>query len=100
MGLVLLALSGGEWRHLSSFLRLPVCTGHVEFFLQEFGVSYAGLWSIHVMIEEFLLHPPFRERGSFLWLVAVHVLWDMGGRGGGAGRNNRCFMVEKEVIDS
>ncbi|KAA0038442.1 ACT11D09.5 [Cucumis melo var. makuwa] len=38
-------------------------------FLSEFGVSYVGHQSVRVMMKEFLLHPPFEEKGRFLWLA-------------------------------
>lgn len=34
-------------------------------FLQEFGVSFGGSQSVRAMIEEFLLHPPFKDKWVF-----------------------------------
>nr|ADN33690.1 SIL1 [Cucumis melo subsp. melo] len=50
-------------------------------------VSFAGLHSIRAMIEEFLLHPPSRDKGVFLWLAEVcAVVWYIWGE-----RNDRVF---------
>ena len=55
------------------FARVVWCS-----FLQEFDVSFAGLCSISATIEKFLLQPPFKEKGSFLWLAGVCVIiWDI-----------------------
>lgn len=40
-------------------------------FLQEFDSIFVGQRSVRVTIEEFLLHPPFREKWCILWLAGV-----------------------------
>ena len=45
-------------------------------FLREF--SFAGQRSVRTTIEEFLLHPPFKEKGHFLRFARVGVvIWDI-----------------------
>lgn len=48
------------------------------------------------MIEEFLLHLPFCERGRFLWMAEVcAIMWNHWGK-----RNNRVFRgSEREPSD-
>lgn len=49
-------------------------------FFQNFGMSTVCHRVVRDMIEEFLLNPPFGEKGRFLWCVSVcailWVLWD------------------------
>lgn len=46
--------------------------------MQEFDVNIASQRDVRVTIKEFLLDPPFREKGSFLWLARVYaVVWDI-----------------------
>lgn len=53
------------------FVRLVWCS-----FLLEFGVNFVCLRSVRVTIEEFLLHPPFSEKGGLLWRTRVcTILW-------------------------
>lgn len=41
-----------------------------------FGLMHACHLDTSAMIEEFLLKPPFGEKGGFLWLVGVcSILW-------------------------
>ena len=50
-------------------------------FLQELGVNIAGSRSVRAMIEEFLLHLPFNDKGSFLWVARVCAIsWDIWAR--------------------
>ena len=63
-------------------------------FFQEFGISFAGTRSVRAMIEEFLLHSPFRDKGSFLWLAGVcAVMWDIWGK-----RNDRVLRGRRGCI--
>ena len=63
------------------------CQDFPRLFLQEFDVSIVGQRDIRATIEEFILHPPFREKGRFLWLAGVWVVvWDIWGK-----RNDTVF---------
>ena len=56
-------------------------------FLQDFDFNFVGQRSARAMIEEFLHHPPFREKWCILWLVGVcAMIWDVWGE-----RNDRVF---------
>lgn len=49
-------------------------------FFAEFGLVLAKQKFCREMIEKFLHHPPFREKGKFLWQVGVCViLWRLWG---------------------
>lgn len=41
------------------------------------------MYALRGMIEEFLLHPLFKENGHFLWLARVRDIWEE--------RNDRVF---------
>ncbi|TYK23653.1 SIL1 [Cucumis melo var. makuwa] len=55
-----------------------------------------GQREVHLVIGEFLLRLPLREKGCFLWCVGVcAVIWNLWGE-----RNNRVFRgVEREPCE-
>ena len=68
---------------------LPLC-GLSEFSFQEFGDSYVGLQSVKATIEEFLLHPFFKDKRVFFygWPRCVPLTRTFGVRG-----MIGCFLV-------
>ena len=72
------SLKEGGGRSCSSFPRLLLCDFCLELFLQEFSVSFVGTRSVKAMVEEFLLHPPFKHKWGFLWKAgacAIVCIW-------------------------
>ena len=48
-----------------------------SYFLQKFGIQIAGQRTIRTRLEEFLLHPPLKEKGWILQFAGVcAVVWD------------------------
>lgn len=67
-------------------------------FFKAFGVSiaYCLFRGTRDIIEEFLLHPPFREKGQFLWLARIcAIMCNLWGK-----MYNRVFEgLERELED-
>ena len=40
-----------------------------------FGLPLISYKNLLGMFEEFFPHPPFRDKGSFFWLVGVSTSW-------------------------
>ena len=51
-----------------------MCSVRRFLFLEAFDFWLAHNRGLNDMIDEFLLHLPFREKGHFLWLVKVCAL--------------------------
>ena len=82
-------MSEGGRGHGSSFLGLAIYEDGVDFILRSLVLAslVRETFEARVRSEEFLLHPPFRENGCFLWLAGVcAIMWDIWGK-----RNERVF---------
>lgn len=66
------------------------------YLFQEFDFMLAHRGDVGSSIAEFLLYPPFRKKGRFLWLVGVcALLWVLWSE-----RNNRVFRgVKRDPCD-
>lgn len=62
--------------------------------MQEFGISYGGHQSVHMMIIELLLHRPSRDKGGFCGRLGFALLFGMYEERGMV----VCFVVGKGII--